>query len=108
MFLIALAIRLTFGIFVHVFDLRSFFGGDAFTYDAGGSHIADYWWGIPVPNDDFTRRTMSASTPGWGMNYIVGVLYLLIGRNILAAQSFCAVFGAATAPMVYLCAKEIV
>src|SRR6185369_7792558 len=29
------------------------------------------------------------------------------GKNMLAAQSFCGVIGAATAPMVYFCAKKL-
>ena len=35
-FLIALLLRLAFGVLVHVFDLRRFFGGDAVTYDSAG------------------------------------------------------------------------
>ncbi|MEK7857015.1 MAG: glycosyltransferase family 39 protein, partial [Acidobacteriota bacterium] len=45
--------------------------------------------------------------PGWGMNYLVAGIYYLIGKNIFAAQSFCAVFGAATAPMIYFCAAQM-
>ncbi|MBL0241369.1 MAG: glycosyltransferase family 39 protein [Chloracidobacterium sp.] len=41
------------------------------------------------------------------MNYFVGAIYYVLGRNILAAQSICAVVGAATAPMVYVCAKKV-
>jgi 4-amino-4-deoxy-L-arabinose transferase-like glycosyltransferase len=106
-FLVAVVIRLLFGIVVHVFELRDFFGGDALTYDTLGSRLADTWLGYPVPDDAFTLRARSTSIPGWGMNYVVGFLYLFLGRNIFAAQSFCAVVGAATVPMVYLCAKKL-
>ncbi|MGI8812957.1 MAG: phospholipid carrier-dependent glycosyltransferase [Pyrinomonadaceae bacterium] len=99
-FLIALAVRLAFGILVHFFDLREFFGGDANTYDIRGNLLAELWAG---------RGSASATTsgPGWGMYYIVGGLYTIFGRNILAAQSFCAVFGAATAPLVYFCSQKL-
>jgi 4-amino-4-deoxy-L-arabinose transferase-like glycosyltransferase len=50
---------------------------------------------------------VSTSMPGWGMNYLTGFVYFIFGRNIFAAQSFCAVFGAATAPMVYFCSRKI-
>ena len=36
--------------------------------------------------------------PGWGIHYMVATIYLLVGKNILAAQSFCAVVGAAFGP----------
>jgi hypothetical protein len=106
-FLVGLFVRVGFGLFVHIFNYREFFGGDALTYDAGGANLVNYWLGNPISNDPFTQRAMSTSTSGWGMNYIVGFLYVLVGRNILAAQTFCGVVGAATAPMVYLCAKKL-
>lgn len=107
LFLGALAARLTFGMFVHVFDLRDFFGGDAITYNAQGSVIADYWNGLVDSRDSFYQWATSRTRPGWGMNYLVAALYYLTGKNILAAQSLCAVIGAATAPMVYFCSKKL-
>lgn len=50
---------------------------------------------------------MSTSDPGWGMSYFVGFIYTIFGNSILIAQSFCAVIGAATAPMVYFCAQKV-
>ncbi|HMS42221.1 MAG TPA: glycosyltransferase family 39 protein, partial [Pyrinomonadaceae bacterium] len=47
------------------------------------------------------------SGPGWGMNYLVAIIYFITGQNILAAQFFCAVIGAATAPLVYVCAHKV-
>src|SRR5881227_430009 len=44
-FLIGLVLRLGFGIVVHVFDLRDFFGGDAFTYDFRGYTLMQSWLG---------------------------------------------------------------
>jgi len=106
-FLAALLLRLGFGIIVHVFDLRGFFGGDALTYDFRGDLLMHSWVGSGQILDPMTLQAFSPSSPGWGMYYVVGFLYLLVGKNIFAAQSFCGVIGAATAPMVYFCALRI-
>src|SRR4029453_17198685 len=107
LFLGALVVRLAFGMFVHAFDLRDFFGGDALTYHAHGSVIADYWSGLVSARDSIYQWATLRTRPGWGMNYVVAAIYYIAGKNILAAQSFCAVIGAATAPMVYFCAKKL-
>ena len=89
-----LFVRLVFGIFVHIYDLRSFFGGDAITYDFNGNVLINYWYsGVKPLAYEFERAT-KVSGSGWGMNYLIGGLYSILGRNILAAQSFCAVVGA--------------
>lgn len=106
-FLGALLVRLAFGIFIHVFEFRDFFGADASTYDFNGWRLVEYWSGQISTDDMALVRAWSTSGPGWGMNYLVGGIYYVIGRNIFAAQSFCAVFGAATAPMVYFCAAKM-
>lgn len=106
-FLVALTLRLIFGAFLHIFDLRDFFGGDAVAYDAFGARLLDSWYGTIEANDYFVKRMTNTDTPGWGMYYLVAIIYGITGRNILAAQSFCAVVGAATAPMVYFCAQKI-
>jgi 4-amino-4-deoxy-L-arabinose transferase-like glycosyltransferase len=106
-FLWALLIRLGFGVFIHVLDLRDFFGGDAHTYDFNGWRLVEYWTGNVASDDLAAQRAWSTSGPGWGMNYLVGGIYFVFGRNIFAAQSFCAVFGAATAPMVYFCSVRM-
>jgi len=107
LFLVALLARLTFGLVVHFFDLRSFFGGDSATYDLVGQRLVEMWYGYNfVTNDDISQK-ISASGSGWGMYYLVGAIYAIVGKNIFAAQSFCAVIGAATVPMVYTCAHKI-
>lgn len=105
-FLGALVCRLAFGVFVHVFDLRVFFGEDAIAYDYLGNALAEYWSGLR-PGDDPLVQIAGSPGPGWGMNYLVALIYKVVGRNILAAQSFCAVFGAATAPLLYYCAMKV-
>ena len=106
-FLAALLVRLAFGIFIHIYDLREFFGGDANTYDFKGWRLVEYWTGEVASDDLAAQRALSTAGPGWGMNYLVAGLYYALGRNIFAAQTFCAVFGAATAPMVYFCAVKM-
>ena len=41
------------------------------------------------------------------MNYVVGFIYTLVGRNPLAGQFFCAVLGASIAPMIYYYSHRI-
>ncbi len=106
-FLVALALRMGFGIFVHVFDLRSFFGGDALAYDQNGAAMVEIWLGRNVASDVLLYQNDPASGAAWGMNYLTGAIYMLLGRNIFAAQSFCAVIGASTAPMVFYCSRKI-
>ena len=107
-FLTALALRLGFGIMIQVFDLRSFFGADALSYDRSGAALVDVWLGHTEKSYAMIYLNEDpASGAGWGMNYLTGFIYLLFGRNIFAAQSFCAVVGAATAPMVFFCSRRI-
>ncbi len=106
-FLVGMALRIGFGLFVHIFDQREYFGGDALAYDINGAHLVDIWLGHAGQTDLQAMRYDPASGTGWGMNYLTGFIYLVLGRNILAAQSFCAVVGAATAPMVFFCSRKI-
>lgn len=106
-FLAALLIRLAFGVFIHSYELRQFFGGDALTYDFNGWRLVEYWTSSIATDDMALQRARSMTGPGWGMNYLVAGIYYLTGRNILAAQSLCAVFGAATSPMIYFCASRM-
>jgi hypothetical protein len=107
LFLVALILRMLFGVIIHAYSLRGFFGADAITYDWLGQSIVDVWFNVIPPTDPVAQKAMSTGTPGWGMNYLTAIIYLFTGRNLLAAQSFCAVVGAATAPMVYVCAQQI-
>ena len=106
-FFVALFVRLGFGIYVHIFDLREFFGGDANTYDYIGNRLMEIWSGHAVVDSPMTQRVLATTGAGWGMNYLVGAIYYVLGRNIFAAQSLCGLIGASTAPMMYLCAQKI-
>lgn len=106
-FLVGLLLRMAFGMLLEIYDLREFFGGDAYAYDLNGWAIVDVWMGRNLATDVLIFQNDPASGAGWGMNYVTAVVYLFLGRNIFAAQSFCAVVGAATAPMVYFCSQKI-
>jgi Dolichyl-phosphate-mannose-protein mannosyltransferase len=101
LFLVALLARLLFGTLLHVYDWRNFFGGDADTYDVYGNWLMEIWFGL---DNDTAIKTNNS---GWGMPYLVAAIYSVVGRNIFAAQCFCGVIGAATAPLVYNCAYQI-
>lgn len=106
-FFMALGARLLFGLLVYIFDLQAFFGGDSLTYDFRGKLLLDHWIGATPPDATELNRATSVAGPGWGMTYFVGVIYLVTGANFLAAQSVAGVFGAATAPLVFLCADQV-
>lgn len=106
-FLTGLILRMGFGLVIHIFEWRTFFGGDALAYDANGWSLVEFWLGLNAETTSLLIQGNPESGAGWGMNYLTGVIYMIFGRNILAAQSFCAVVGAATAPMIYYCSKTI-
>jgi hypothetical protein len=107
LFLGALVVRLAFGMFVQAFDLVSFFGGDAVTFhnqgagDSGLLERFDRLTRLVLPVGDFDDAS------GLGNELSRCGIYYVTGKNMLAAQSFCGVIGAATAPMVYFCAKKL-
>ncbi|MEQ1645761.1 MAG: hypothetical protein ABL959_20085, partial [Pyrinomonadaceae bacterium] len=94
-FLTGLILRMGFGMMIHIFELRPFFGGDALAYDARAWSLVESWLGIN--SDPYVLMTIAnpEGGAGYGMYYLTGVLYVIFGRNILLAQSFCAVIGAA-------------
>ncbi|MGH9901294.1 MAG: glycosyltransferase family 39 protein, partial [Pyrinomonadaceae bacterium] len=83
-------------------EMHKFFGGDALTYDAYGLSQSREWAG-----GQFFVVAAEQPSVGWGMMYLVGSIYWLVGRNMLAFQYVNAVVGAATAPVIYLCAHHI-
>ncbi len=106
-FLVALALRMGFGVIVQVFDLREFFGPDAMGYDVNAAHLVDVWMDRAELSGTLRFQDDPGSGSFWGMYYLTASIYYLLGHNIFAAQSFCAVVGAATAPMVYYCSKMV-
>src|SRR5215204_4310010 len=102
-FVAALLVRVTVGALINYFKLQDFFGGDAFTYDFQGQMYLEYWQGVRK----FSELFGASIYRNWGMGYVVAVIYGLLGRNMLAVQFFNAVVGAATAPVIFLCARQI-
>lgn len=106
-FFVGLGLRLLFGLVLYVNEWFDFFGGDARTYDWRGSLILDYWYGLVPANSPALIAATTTAGPGWGMHYLVAGIYAVFGKNFLAAQIFAAVFGAATAPLVYICSEKV-
>jgi 4-amino-4-deoxy-L-arabinose transferase-like glycosyltransferase len=103
LFMGALLVRVAVGTAIFYFNLQEFFGGDAYTYDALGSMQLEAWYtGSSALVGRFGEYAV-----GWGMAYLVAAIYYLIGQNMLAVQFVNAVLGAATAPLIYLCAYRI-
>src|ERR1051325_8524739 len=108
LFLFALLARVLIATAIFVFNGQDFFGGDAWTYDRFGVLQMDAWWNgdrSAQANVDWFIGTGFASA--WGMLYIVAGIYSIIGRNMLAIQLLNAVLGAATVPIIFLCAEHV-
>lgn len=103
-FILGLLVRMLVGTLIFTLHLQEFFGGDANTYDNLGVQLLSTWQGEKI----YLSSIQAFSTGGgWGMLYLVASVYALIGRNQLAIQFVNAVIGAATAPLIYLCAQQI-
>ncbi len=99
-------IRMILGTAIFVFKGQEFFGGDALTYDFYGYAQLQGWAGDKYFLAIANRYTRGGTT-GWGMVYLVGAIYGIVGRNMLAVQLVNAVFGAATAVIIFLCAQQV-
>ena len=108
-FIGAVLVRMLVGTLIFAFHLQEFFGGDAMTYDFFGNALVKYWEGEKY-YWFYVQRFVGTGTGGaggWGMLYLVGAVYRLVGRNMLAVQFVNGILGAATAPLIYLCARHI-
>ena len=103
LFISGLLCRVLVGTLIFVFELQEFFGGDAFTYDSYGYALAQTWQGA----NQFRDVASTLAKDFWGITYYVAGIYTLTGRNMLAVQFVNSVLGAATAPLIYLCAQHI-
>ena len=104
-FAAGLLVRVLIGTIIYGFRLQEFFGGDAYTYDYMGRALLAAW-GNPRQNEALVNTWREGGT-GWGMGYLVAYIYYFFGANMLAVQMFNAVVGAATAPVIFLCARHI-
>jgi Dolichyl-phosphate-mannose-protein mannosyltransferase len=99
-----LLVRAAVGALIYAFHLQDFFGGDALTYDLFGNALCNSWrWGTEINE----VKDWATGGGGWGMIYLVAAIYGVTGQNMLAVQLFNAVVGAATAPVIFLCARHI-
>jgi hypothetical protein len=98
--------RVFVGTLIYYFNVQGFFGGDAFTYDYLGAMTMKMWRGeMPVNVYQSTLGPFLARNAG--MIYVNAATYMVVGQNMLAVQFLNAVAGAATAPIIYLCARRI-
>jgi 4-amino-4-deoxy-L-arabinose transferase-like glycosyltransferase len=95
------------GLAIFAFRGQDFFGGDALTYDFFGNAQLIAWEGDKYYQSIANQFVRSGEGSGWGMVYLVAALYGIVGRNMLAVQLMNAVFGAATAVVIYLCAQHV-
>jgi hypothetical protein len=107
LFVAALLARMIVGLLIFVFRGQDFFGGDAITYDHYGNAQLIGWGGDKYYQAIANQYVRSGEGSGWGMVYLVAAVYGILGRNMLAVQLMNSVFGAATAVIIYLCAKQV-
>ena len=106
-FIAGLLVRVLLGTIIFVFNGREFFGPDAIHYDYYGLAQVAAWRGDQYYSNLMDLYNSGALGGAWGMMYMVGGIYFLLGRNPLAIQLVAAVMGAATAPLIYLCASHV-
>jgi hypothetical protein len=107
LFLFALLVRIAIGAVIFVFNAQDFFGGDAYTYDFFGNQQLLAWGGDKHAQILVDQFVGDGFRSGWGMVSMVAAIYGILGRNMLAVQFFNAVIGAATAPVIFMCAAEV-
>ncbi len=105
LFISALLVRILLGSIIFAFNGQEFFGGDAITYDFFGNAQLAGWGGDRFQQTQVNRFVGGGI--GWGMVHMVGAIYGVIGRNMLAVQLVNSVIGAATAVIIFLCAHEV-
>ncbi len=106
-FIAALLVRMILGTTIFVFHGQEFFGGDANTYDLFGFEQLKAWGGDRYSQSLVDSFVGGGAGSGWGMVYFVAAVYGLVGRNLLAIQFVNSVLGAATAVVIFLCARQV-
>jgi hypothetical protein len=107
LFVSALLIRILVGTVIYGFSLQGFFGGDALTYDFFGNALVKVWEGNNSYQGAIDVFFAGGASSGWGMLYMVGGIYRVTGRNMLAVQYVNSILGASTVPIAYMIAMEI-
>ena len=107
LFMFALLVRIALASALFAMKGQDFFGGDAWTYDTNGMWQLLAWGGDPNAQANVDQFVGTSFRSGWGMVSMVAAVYAVVGRNMLAVQFFNSVLGAATAPIIYLCAYDV-
>lgn len=107
LFVAGLLLRMLVAMAIFAFRGQDFFGGDAWTYDFFGDCQLQGWYGSQYLASLANQFTKGGEGSGSGMVYMVAVIYGLVGRNMFATQLVNSVIGAATAPVIFLCAHQI-
>jgi hypothetical protein len=107
LFAAGLLVRIFVGTVIFVLHQQTFFGGDAFTYDTFGFALMKTWEGDRSYQYLVDLFSGGGASSGWGMLYMVAVIYKIAGQNMLATQYVNAVLGAATAPLAYMISLEL-
>jgi hypothetical protein len=107
LFMFALFVRIIIGAAIFVLNGQDFFGGDAWTYDYYGNLMLLSWRGDKLSQTLVRLYTGENGGAAWGIIYLIGAMYGMIGRNMLAVQFFNSVLGAGTAVIIFLCARDI-
>ncbi|MEP6922996.1 MAG: glycosyltransferase family 39 protein [Pyrinomonadaceae bacterium] len=105
-FLTGLLPRIIFASFIFSAEAYAYFGGDAQTYDFRARVILQVLFGTSTPAD-VIQQSFSTSGSGWGMNWFVAFIYLLVGQNLFAVMIIECVIGASTALLIYRIVMEI-
>ena len=107
LFAAGLLVRIFVGTIIFAFHQQTFFGGDALTYDYFGFALMKTWEGDRSYQYLVDLFSGGGAASGWGMLYMVAVIYKIVGQNMLATQYVNSVLGAATAPLAYMISMEL-
>jgi 4-amino-4-deoxy-L-arabinose transferase-like glycosyltransferase len=107
LFLIALIIRTVVSSTIDVLQATNFFALDWTLYDSLGYEVSRYWTAGIEPSLEAQRLVFTFRGTVWGIGLLVGAVYSIVGRNLLAAQLVIATISSAAAPFAYLCTIEI-
>lgn len=97
----ALLIRILLATIIYGFGLEDNFGPDAITYNGWGKGTLKHWM------DGSLAIGTSYTNSGYGMPYIVALIYLFTGENPFAVQVVSCITGAATSILAFFTSKEI-
>src|SRR5258708_6057887 len=101
LFVAGVLIRILVGTLIYGFHWQEFFGGDALTYDFFGNALVKVWEGNKSYQGAIDVFSAGGAASGWGMLYMVAVIYKVICPNLLSFHYLNSVLGAATAPIPY-------